>query len=140
MVLKVVRGKILDTLELGVCWMLSVPFRESLGRDGRPDIRPWKCCRVRLSKIEYYLVDNIYIFMLTLSMGRIQEESGRTSGRLPNWNEGGAGKGGSPLLYVQLRKTPPKRSLDGAPSRVKRAIVRATRPFRLHALIIAQFI
>jgi hypothetical protein len=63
--------------------MLSVPFRESLGRDGRPDIRPWKCCRVRLSKIEYYLVDNIYIFILSLSMGRIQEESGRTSGATP---------------------------------------------------------
>jgi hypothetical protein len=83
MVLKVVRGKILETWELRRLLAARGSVSVSLGRDGRPDIRPWKCCRVRLSKIEYYLVDNIYIFILSLSMGRIQEESGRTSGATP---------------------------------------------------------
>ena len=76
---------------------------------------------IRLSKIWYYLVDNIYNLVLSQVMGRVQEESGRTAERFPNWNQGGAWKKvGHHSVCVQLRKTPPKRSLDGAPSKVDR--------------------
>jgi len=46
---------------------------------------------VRLSKIKYYLVDNIYVFILSLSMSRVQEESGRMAERFPNWDDGQGG-------------------------------------------------
>src|SRR6202451_3638687 len=55
-------------------------------------------------------------------MDRVQEESGRTEERFPNWDEGGAGKRvGDKYVFFRLSKTPPKRSLDGAPSGVKSA-------------------
>jgi hypothetical protein len=41
---------------------------------------------VRLSKIVYYLVDNIYFIILSWVIGRVQEESGRTAEAFPNWN------------------------------------------------------
>jgi hypothetical protein len=62
MVLKVVRGKILETLELGV----------SEGSSSMLDLvraAPWNgqkaAFAVRLSKIVYYLTDNLYICMLS---------------------------------------------------------------------------
>ena len=47
---------------------------------------------VRLSKIVYYLVDNIYFIILSCVMGRVQEESGRTAEAFPNWNRRRIGK------------------------------------------------
>jgi hypothetical protein len=124
MVLKVVTGKILETLELRRLSLLAVPFWNC--RQGwRWPIRRVDCrgdaSAIRLSNIWYYLVDNIYNLVLSRAMGRVQEESGRTAERFPNWNQGGAWKKvGHHSVCVQLRKTPPKRSLDGAPSKVDR--------------------
>src|SRR5271167_2524968 len=62
MVLKVVRGKILETLEL--CASQGMRFRFGFGRT-----TPWNgqkaAFAVRLSKIVYYLTDNLYICMLS---------------------------------------------------------------------------
>ena len=61
MVLKVVKGKILETLEL--CASLGLRFRFGFGRT-----TPWngqEAFAVRLSKIVYYLTDNLYICMLS---------------------------------------------------------------------------
>ena len=90
MVLKVVRGIILETLELRrlSAW---VPFWDCGQRCAGPIWRGGSPKRdgstVRLSKIEYYLVDNIYTLTLSPVMDRVQEESGK---RFPNWNQGGA--------------------------------------------------
>jgi hypothetical protein len=40
----------------------------------------------KLSKIKYYLVDNIYCFMLSQLIGRVQEESKRAGDRVPTDN------------------------------------------------------
>ena len=40
---------------------------------------------VRLSKIDYYLVDNIYVCILSRVMERVQVESGVAGDRFPDW-------------------------------------------------------
>jgi hypothetical protein len=40
----------------------------------------------KLSKIKYYLVDNIYCFMLSQLIGRVQEESERAGEGFPTGN------------------------------------------------------
>jgi len=117
MVLKVVRGKILETLGLrslpASCGSVLEP------QAGMALAESGAGCQgdapaVRLSKIKYYLVDNIYVFILSLSMSRVQEESGRMAERFPNWDDGQGG------LYsvaywgawmVQLRKNPAQAEL-----------------------------
>jgi hypothetical protein len=44
---------------------------------------------VRLSKIKDYLVDNLYVPMLSQVMHWFQEESGRLRARFPNWEARG---------------------------------------------------
>src|SRR5580704_10091235 len=91
MVLKVVRGKILETLELSclsaACGSVSEQRGMTLAGSGA-----WNCqvrgTRYKLSKSLHYLIDNIYNLILSSLMGRVQEESGRTEEQFPNWNTG----------------------------------------------------
>jgi hypothetical protein len=64
MVLKVVRGKILETLELAGAPTACVPF--------------WHCgdgCNDRIVKELEYLADNIIVERLSLVIDQVQEES-----------------------------------------------------------------
>jgi hypothetical protein len=73
MVLKVVRGKILETLELRRSPAGCVPF--------------WHCgngSNDRIVKELKYLVDNILARRLSRMIDRVQEESGRDAGSVPN--------------------------------------------------------
>ena len=69
MVLKVVTGKILETWEL---WRFRAAHGSILGK-------------VRLSKIAYYLIDNMFVIMLSQLEWRGQGESGRAAEPVPNW-------------------------------------------------------
>jgi len=44
---------------------------------------------VKLSKIEDYLADNLYVFMLSQLKAWGQQESGRAADAVPNWESGG---------------------------------------------------
>jgi hypothetical protein len=123
MVLKVVTGKILETLELrplSVACGSVLELQAGMALTDPAWTAEEDASAIRLSKIWYYLVDNIYNFILSRVMDRVQEESGGMAERFPNWDEGGAGKRvGDKYVFFRLSKTPPKRSLDGAPSGVK---------------------
>jgi hypothetical protein len=71
-------------------------FRFGTAGDDARRIRRVDCqargIRYKLSKIVYYLIDNIYNLILSSLMDRVQEESGRTEEQFPNWNLG-PGKG-----------------------------------------------
>jgi hypothetical protein len=76
MVLKVVVGKILETLELRRFLAGSGSVFGNSGRPGSAQEVPRDVFVIRMSKIEYYPVDNIYVFILSLVMGWVQEERG----------------------------------------------------------------
>ena len=77
MVLKVVRGKILETLELG-CFpaahrcALALPRSRCTGHAQRVS-GPGAASAVRLSKIGDYLADKFCVLMLSELMGGVQE-------------------------------------------------------------------
>jgi hypothetical protein len=83
--------------------------------------RPEAALTVRLSKIQYYLVDNIYVSYI-IAVDRLGSRTkwlGR--GPVPNWKSAVPGLGrkrrdGGPLGG---RGNPAQASLDGAPSGVK---------------------
>jgi len=83
MVLKVVTGKIFKTL--GLSW--SVDNRLPDGCRGfqhlgtAAEIAP----KVRLSKTYDYLIDNVYVCILSYENARGQEESGQAADRVPHW-------------------------------------------------------
>jgi len=67
-------------------------FRFGTAGDDARRIRRVDCqargIRYKLSKIVYYLIDNIYNLILSSLMDRVQEESGRTEEHFQNWNTG----------------------------------------------------
>ena len=88
MVLKVVRGKILETLGLSCLPAACGSLSEHRGNGCGAWTAKLSGIRYKLSKICYYLIDNIYNLILSALMDRVQEESGRTEDRFPNWNTG----------------------------------------------------
>jgi hypothetical protein len=92
MVLKGVTGKIFKTLEL--LWSLPAgssvlePRGVKLDNGLLPSTRPLEAARrlghIRLSKSSDYLIDNLYVVMLSKVRARGQGESGRVAGPVPN--------------------------------------------------------
>ena len=101
MVLKVVTGKILEALELSRVRWLAVPFLEldragsgtepfALPIAGVSRRAPSSPSKVRLSKIEDYLIDNQHVPMLSKVKARGQAQSGGAADAVPN-SESGTG-------------------------------------------------
>jgi hypothetical protein len=76
MVLKVFTGKILETLELS-----HSPWLPKAWTDKPAGSEPLSI--IQLSKITYYLVDNIYALYVIGVVDEVQEESERTEKLVP---------------------------------------------------------
>jgi len=84
---------------------ITVPFRNELAPDWEQDLSQHS---VRLSKIDGYLVDNIYVYLLSwlilsllIDRGHEQKQRGRAAEVISNWNDGGDG---NPLSVSASRR------------------------------------
>jgi len=91
MVLKVVTGKILETLELSWC---PTGCGSVLGLRVELGAVPEDASMVRLSKSNDYLVDNLYIHMLSELKEGGQAENGWAADAVPNWESPTTGSEG----------------------------------------------
>jgi len=84
MVLKVVTGKILETLELRSAFR-AMDGSKYYARDPSPGWKARGFRMIRLSKIQDYLADNLCVLMLSHVTEQVQEECRPNAELVPNW-------------------------------------------------------